>query len=61
LWKGKLETAKESLLIIKTRKALEKKILEEVKKLHSYELPSIEFFSAHAEKETEKWIEKETK
>ena len=33
LWKGKLETAKESLLIIKTRKALEKKILEEVKKL----------------------------
>ena len=40
-WKGKIERAKELLLIIKTKKALFKKLTLEVKKVHSYEVPEI--------------------
>lgn len=40
-WQGKLDSAKESLLIIKTRASLLPEIVEMVKKAHSYELPEI--------------------
>ncbi|MDD5148705.1 MAG: divalent-cation tolerance protein CutA [Candidatus ainarchaeum sp.] len=60
-WKGKREEAKEALLIVKTRKKHARKIFAEVKKLHSYELPSMEFFEAETGRENEKWIKKETK
>jgi len=40
-WKGKLEKAREFLLIVKTRKALLKKIIFEVKKIHSYTVPEV--------------------
>ncbi len=40
-WKGKIERAKELLLIIKTKKALFEKLTLEVKKVHSYEVPEI--------------------
>ncbi len=40
-WKGKILDEKEVLMLIKTRKKLYKSVEEEVKKLHSYEVPEI--------------------
>jgi periplasmic divalent cation tolerance protein len=40
-WKGKVESAKEFLLIIKTTQARFTKLKAEVKRLHSYDVPEI--------------------
>lgn len=40
-WQGRIEHSKESLLIIKTRKQLQRKLFTEVKKLHSYKVPEM--------------------
>jgi len=40
-WQGKVDNAKETLLIIKTRKALLNKLIKKVKSIHSYEVPEI--------------------
>jgi len=40
-WKGKISDEKEVLLLIKTRKKLYKSVEEEIRKLHSYEVPEI--------------------
>ena len=40
-WRGKLDEAKESLLIVKTKGRLLPEIVASVKKLHSYEVPEI--------------------
>jgi periplasmic divalent cation tolerance protein len=40
-WQGKIDRATEVLLIIKTRKPLVKKVISQVKLLHSYEVPEI--------------------
>lgn len=40
-WKNKIENSTESLLIIKTRKTCFKKLIKEVKKIHSYTVPEI--------------------
>lgn len=40
-WQGKLDKAKEALLIIKTRKSLFARLVKKVKSLHSYEVPEI--------------------
>jgi periplasmic divalent cation tolerance protein len=40
-WQGKVDSSKESLLIIKTRKPLIAKLIKKVKSLHSYEVPEI--------------------
>jgi len=40
-WQGKLDSAQESLLIIKTRGALVPEITDMVKKAHSYTVPEI--------------------
>ena len=40
-WQGKIESDRESLLIIKTRTDLFKKLKEEVKKVHPYTVPEI--------------------
>ena len=40
-WKGKIENAKEILLIIKTKKSLFRKLEKKVKSLHRYEVPEI--------------------
>lgn len=59
-WKGRLEKDSEALLILKTRNSLKSKLAREIKKLHSYELPVIEFFDTKTSKSIEKWIESET-
>jgi periplasmic divalent cation tolerance protein len=40
-WHGKLESAKEYLLVIKTRMSKLDDVIEEVKKVHSYTVPEI--------------------
>jgi periplasmic divalent cation tolerance protein len=40
-WEGKTQKAKESLLIIKSKKEKMSKIVKAVKSLHSYEVPEI--------------------
>ena len=40
-WQGKLDSAKESLLIIKTNASLLSEIVDLVKTAHSYEVPEI--------------------
>ena len=40
-WKGKVETAREYLCLIKTREVLFSKVEAAIKKLHSYETPEI--------------------
>jgi periplasmic divalent cation tolerance protein len=41
-WKERVEKAKESVLIAKTRQELSGKIIERVKELHSYDVPCID-------------------
>ena len=40
-WKGRLEEEKESLLIIKTETRMIDRLIDAIKKLHSYEVPEI--------------------
>ncbi|MDD5109142.1 MAG: divalent-cation tolerance protein CutA [Candidatus Omnitrophica bacterium] len=40
-WEGKIDRAKECLLVIKSKKAKLSKIIKLVKSLHSYEVPEI--------------------
>jgi periplasmic divalent cation tolerance protein len=40
-WKGKLDSARESLLLVKTRASLFSEIISLVKETHSYEVPEI--------------------
>lgn len=40
-WKGKIETAGEALLIVKTQKRLVPELIRAVRKLHSYTVPEV--------------------
>ena len=61
-WKGKIDRANETLLIVKTKKANFKKIEAEVKKMHSYEVPEIIAVPiAAGSKDYLDWIEDSTK
>ena len=40
-WQGKIDTSREALLILKTKKVLFKKVSAKVKSLHSYQTPEI--------------------
>lgn len=40
-WEGKIDSAKEVLLVLKTKKILFKKVMAKVKSLHSYQTPEI--------------------
>lgn len=40
-WKGKIETAKEWVCVIKTKKVLYKKVEKLIKENHPYEIPEI--------------------
>jgi periplasmic divalent cation tolerance protein len=56
-WKGKIETAKEWVCIIKTRTSLYKKVEAAIKKIHPYEVPEIIAVPiALANKDYLKWI-----
>jgi len=59
-WNGNVKKAREALLLLKTKKSLRKKVEGEIKKMHSYALPAIEFIMAGTTPEAEKWIFGET-
>ena len=60
-WKGKVEEADEWQCIIKSRRSYYGKIEEEIKRLHSYELPEITALDLnYALTEYADWIVKET-
>ena len=40
-WKGKIDSAREALLLVKTRASLFPEIISLVKEIHSYEVPEI--------------------
>ena len=40
-WKGRIEKASESLLIVKTKKSLVSKLVQKVKSVHSYAVPEV--------------------
>jgi len=40
-WEGKLDSARESLLLVKTKASLFSEIISLVKEIHSYEVPEI--------------------
>ncbi len=44
LWKNKIQNSKEIIVVGKTVKKNQSKIISEVKKAHSYEVPCIIFF-----------------
>ncbi|AEF96997.1 divalent-cation tolerance protein CutA [Methanotorris igneus] len=60
-WRGKIENDNEVAIILKTKEKLVKKIIEEVKKLHSYTNPCIIAIPIiHGSEEFLKWIDEET-
>ena len=40
-WQGKIDEASEAMMILKTKKILFKKVLAQVKALHSYQTPEV--------------------
>ena len=40
-WQGKIDNAKEVLLVVKTKKSLVSKLIKKVQVIHSYEVPEI--------------------
>jgi len=57
-WKGRLDTAKESLLIVKSTRAKFRGLIAFVKSKHSYEVPEIIAFAVTAgNKEYLEWID----
>lgn len=62
LWKGKIEEAKEVLLIIKTKIDKIEDLVNKVKELHSYEVPEIIWFELKGGlKSYLNWIEESLK
>jgi periplasmic divalent cation tolerance protein len=60
-WQGKVETAHEWLLLIKTQAELFERIRDAVKELHSYELPECVMLEVTAgSQEYLDWIDKNT-
>ncbi|MBM3253058.1 MAG: divalent-cation tolerance protein CutA [Candidatus Omnitrophica bacterium] len=61
-WKGKVERAREYLLIVKSKKNLLKELIKIVKNLHSYEVPEIIAIQAvGGNRDFLNWIEKSVK
>lgn len=57
-WQGKVESAEEFLLIIKTTKVREEEVTSAIKELHSYELPECVVIAIEAgSKEYLDWVE----
>jgi periplasmic divalent cation tolerance protein len=62
LWKGKIETAQEWLLLIKSKKTLFNGLEKTIKEIHNYETPeitAISFFSGS--KDYLEWLSSELK
>jgi len=60
-WKGKIVDGKEHAILAKTLKKNVKKIREEVKNIHSYEIPCVIDIDAEANKDFLDWVRKESR
>ena len=61
-WRDSIDKAKESLLIVKTKRALISKLIKRVKSLHSYEVPEIICLPIiEADKEYLDWLDSVTR
>lgn len=60
-WKGKIEKAKEYILLAKTIEKNFEKIKKEVKKIHLYSIPCITKVKVEANEDYEDWLKKEIK
>ena len=61
-WKNKVKFSKEVIIIGKTTRKLQKKIISEIKKIHSYDVPCIVFFKiSSGNKDFLKWISNSTR
>ena len=61
-WKNKIKEENEFVLLLKTKTKNYKKIEEEIKKIHSYDLPAIYSWKAdEVSKEYDDWVNKELK
>jgi periplasmic divalent cation tolerance protein len=61
-WEGRLCQEKEALILIKTVNNKARKIIDKIKKIHSYEVPEIIFFRVDmGEKNYLKWVKKMVK
>jgi periplasmic divalent cation tolerance protein len=58
-WKGKIVDDRENVIIAKTTESKIDKVENEVKKIHSYTIPCILKIKATANKEYQKWADKE--
>lgn len=60
-WKGKIEDAEESLLVVKTRAKLFPDVVNTVKGIHSYDVPEIIALPVvEGNPDYLKWVEEET-
>jgi periplasmic divalent cation tolerance protein len=60
-WRGKVETAAEFMLVIKTRRPLLPRLINELRRVHSYEVPeAIAFQIVDGLPEYLDWIDHET-
>ena len=61
-WEGKIESGKEALLVVKTKKSLVPAVIKKVKSIHSYTCPCIITLPvSDGNKDYLLWIEKEVK
>ena len=61
-WKGRLCQEKEALILVKTMNNQVKKIVDKIRKIHSYEVPEIVFFRVdRGEEHYLKWLGKMVK
>lgn len=58
-WKGKIEKARECVLIVKTKEENWEKVKKEIKKIHPYTVPCITKIVVEASREYEDWLKKE--
>lgn len=57
-WKGKIMNEAENVIIAKTNEKNFNKVVNEVQKIHSYEIPCILKIDSSANKKFEKWADK---
>ena len=60
-WEGNIETEEEVLLILKTNNKNQTEVMDEIIKLHSYELPVITIGSITLNTSAKDWINEVTK
>jgi periplasmic divalent cation tolerance protein len=60
-WNGKVEDEKEFVIIAKTLEKNYEKVKEEVKRIHSYDVPCVLKIDAEANESYSKWVSEEVR